>query len=69
MIQMSLKRTLGLAGFDISDEEIMLKLASAHQLGKEFIEFVSAGNVVRLHVHGCETTRDFDASDRAWFAS
>ncbi len=66
---MSLKRTLGLAGFNISDEEILVKMDQAHRLGKDFIEFVNEAKTVRVHIHGCEPYRNFDSSDRAWLAN
>ncbi len=66
---MSLKNTLGMLGFKVSDEEIMEKLAQAHRLGKEYVEFICGSNVVKIHVHECDPARHFDASDRTWFAS
>ncbi len=56
-------------GFNVSDEEIMQKLAQAHRLGKEYVEFICGSNTVRIHVHECDPMRQFDSTDRNWFAS
>ena len=66
---MSLKNTLGMLGFNVSDEEIMEKLAQAHRLGKEYVEFICGKNTVKIRLHECNPARKFDASDRNWFAS
>ena len=66
---MSIKKIMGMAGIDISDEEILTKMAQAHRLGKEFIEFVNGAKMIRIHVHECEPHRNFDSEDRNWLAS
>ena len=56
-------------GFGVSDEEIMQKIAQAHQLGKEYVEFICGGNRVRIRLHECDPRRIFDSTDKTWFAS